>query len=144
MYIINTSRKFLAILALLMLTCCTKQAHQIPNVAFSTMFYLNDKAFNSNPCILKSDFSGKRAGIYGVVAYRVSTTEFYVFDLMCPNEKSMTCLVEVEDGVSVRCPCCQSRFLIATGDGAVVEGPAGWPLKAYSNSTSGNYLNIWN
>jgi len=144
MTVLTSSRKLLAIVALLMLTCCTKQEHQIPNVAFSTMFYLNDKAFLANPCLLKTDFSGKRAGIYGVVAYRVSATEFYVFDLMCPNEKLATCLVEIEDGVSVRCPCCQSRFLIATGDGSVVEGAAGWPLKLYSSSVTGNYLNIWN
>lgn len=118
----------------------------IPNVSFNASIYLNNPAYINNPFIVKVDDSGQRIGTYGVIVYRQSATEYLVFDLMCPHELSATCLVQAKDGATAECPCCQSRFIIATSPSSLVKGPAVWPLKSYQSSVSysGDYLSIFN
>jgi nitrite reductase/ring-hydroxylating ferredoxin subunit len=134
----------LAIATLVLLGGCSKNDEQIPNVSFSATVYLNDPAMTNNPVVIRQDAAGRRIGISGVILYRVSPAEFYAFDLMCPHERTLNCEVALDDGASATCKCCGSMFLIATGDGAVLKGPASWPLKSYNCRVSGNYLNIWN
>lgn len=131
-------------MGLLWLAGCANQEEIIPNVSFNASVYLADPAFTTNPFVVKYDVSRQRIGVYGVVIYRLSPTEYYVFDLMCPYDKRNSCLVGVEDGASCRCPCCQSLFIVATPDGGIAEGPSKWPLKTYNCMVTGDYLKIWN
>ncbi|NPA36684.1 MAG: Rieske (2Fe-2S) protein [Chlorobi bacterium] len=118
----------------------------IPNVSFYVKIYLDDPKYADNTFIVTTDNAGNRAGINGVVVYRLSSDTYYAFDLMCPNEKQVSCLVTIENDVTCRCPCCNSEFLIGTPYGDVISGDAPWPLKAYKTRVSGGgtLLEIWN
>ncbi len=131
---------------LLFTTCNNDREEIIPNVSFYVSIYLNDPLYSESPFIVIKDVAGNRAGINGVVVYRLTNETYYAFDLMCTNEKRPNCLVKIKDGVTCECSCCESQFLIATPYGDVIDGPAPWPLKAYKTSVTGGgtILNIWN
>ena len=133
---------------LLLFSNCGKEREEIiPNVSFYVKVDLTDPKYSSeNTFIVYSDIYGNRAGISGVVVYRLSSETFYAFDLMCPKEKQMGLSVNLLDDITCECPRCKSQFLIATPYGDVISGPAPWPLKSYKTSVSagGTILNIWN
>jgi len=141
-------RLFLILVTLLLFTTCNKEHEEIiPNVSFFVSIDLTDPKYSAqNTFIVFKDVSGNRAGINGVVVYRLTSNEYYAFDLMCPNEKSVTCLVGIKDDVTCECPCCKTQFLIAVPYGDVIEGPSPWPLKGYKTQVTGGgtMLNIWN
>ena len=87
-------------------------------------------------------------GIAGVVVYRVNSESYYVYDRMCPHERSTSSLVTTIKGEEaiVACPTCGSRFLLSGGGADVVNGPAVYPLKSYNNryEASDNTLSVWN
>ena len=126
----------------IILNGCDKEEEIIPNVSFSGMIYI--PTMTENPMIFRTDINQRRLGVYGVVVYQSGPEEFYAFDLMCTNEKSAECLVEITDGATCTCPCCESRFFIVTQEGGIAEGPAKWSLKGYSTYVDGNYLVISN
>ncbi len=142
-------RRYLYILfTILLFTTCNKDREEIiPNVSFFVSINLDDPLYSSNNTfIVVRDVAGNRAGINGIVVYRLTNETFYAFDLMCPNEKRPNCMVEIKDDITCECPCCESQFLIATPYGDVISGSAPWPLKAYQTSVTGGgtILNIWN
>lgn len=130
--------------SIFILTGCSQGEEVVPEVAFSISVNVNDPSYNENPFIVRYDNSHRMAGIAGVVVYRLSNDEYYAFDLMCTNEKSINSLVEITDGATCTCPDCGSQFLIVQSISSVLKGPAKWPLKSYSCSISGDYLHIWN
>jgi len=68
----------------------------------------------------------------GLILYRIAQYEFAVYDKTCTYRASDDyCAVEMDDtGLIPQCPCCQSKFAIPI-DGAIANGPAAVPLKAY-------------
>jgi nitrite reductase/ring-hydroxylating ferredoxin subunit len=136
------------IFTLLLFTTCDKDREEIiPNVSFFVSINLDDPRYSSrNTFIVVDDVAGNRAGINGVVVYRLTNNTYYAFDLMCTNEKQPNCLVKIKDDITCECPYCKSQFLIATPYGDVISGKAPWPLKAYKTSLTGGgtILNIWN
>ena len=141
-------RLFSIFITLLLLANCNKDHEEvIPNVSFHVTIDLTDPKYSSrNTFIVHKDVAGNRAGINGVVVYRLTSDTYYAFDLMCPNEKKVTCLVGLKDDVTCECPCCKSQFLIAVQYGDVIEGPSPWPLKSYKTrvTNGGTTLAIWN
>jgi nitrite reductase/ring-hydroxylating ferredoxin subunit len=129
-------------LVLLVMSGCGKEEEVIPNVSFSGQIYI--PGLFENPTIFQFDVNHYRLGINGIVIYRVSPDVFYAFDLMCPYEKSLDCLVEITDGAICTCPCCNSQFIIVMDPGSVVQGPARWPLKSYRTDVNGDYLYVSN
>jgi nitrite reductase/ring-hydroxylating ferredoxin subunit len=141
-------KKIIAALSLVFLftTCDNNREEIIPNVSFFVSINLDDPQYADNVFIVHGDNMGNKAGINGVVVYRLSTDTYYAFDLMCTFEKQVHCLVKIKDGVTCECPCCGSEFLIATPYGDVISGDAPWPLKAYKTRVTGGgtMLEIWN
>jgi nitrite reductase/ring-hydroxylating ferredoxin subunit len=73
---------------------------------------------------------------YPFLINRDGTGKFYVLDCEC---RHAGCIVPTFDifEMGIRCPCHQSFFGI---DGAVLEGPAAFPLHAYQSNFDGNDL----
>jgi nitrite reductase/ring-hydroxylating ferredoxin subunit len=131
------------------LSCNRDVEEIIPNKRFTTRInninqdprYTKETSF-----VVKYDSEGKLIGHAGVVIYMLTADEYYAFDLMCPYEKQITCLVDLDenDNIQCICPCCGSVFLIATEYGSIVSGPAKWTLKRYSTEVKDEHLFIWN
>jgi len=140
-------RLFFIFTIFLFFTTCKEHEDIIPNVSFNVSIDLTDPQYSSqNTFLFYKDLSGNRAGINGIVVYRLTSDTYYAFDLMCPNEKQNHCLVEIKDDVTCKCPCCDTEFLISVPYGDVIEGPSPWPLKGYKTQVTngGTVLNIWN
>jgi nitrite reductase/ring-hydroxylating ferredoxin subunit len=126
--------------------CHADREELIPNVSFQVTIDLSDPSYVDNAFIVVKDITGRRAGINGVVVYRLSSDTYYAFDLMCPHDKKVSCLVEISDDVTCECSCCASQFFIGSEYGDVIKGPAVWPLKRYQTAVTGggSRLSIWN
>jgi len=83
-------------------------------------------------------------GYKGIVVYRLSMEEFLAYDRCCSYQPRVSCeIVDVEEsGLTMKCPCCNSRFLIL--DGTVIEGPATQILRQYRTFFDGQYLSVFN
>ncbi len=129
-------------------SCKEESEEIIPNVRFTTQIdFINiDPAYTqSNPFIVNRDTYGRTIGTAGVAIFMLTADEYYAFDIMCPYEKSMSSLVELEeDGINCICPTCGSVFSIANEYGGVLEGPSKWPLKKYNTEVRNGNLHIWN
>ncbi|MBN2166499.1 MAG: Rieske 2Fe-2S domain-containing protein [Marinilabiliaceae bacterium] len=132
----------IGITLLLILISCGDEEEIIPNVKFSGKIYI--PGLYENPAIIKYDVNRYQLGIKGIIIYKIDYNHFLAFDLMCPHEKSITCLVKNNGDVICTCPCCNSKFLIATEGGGLIEGPAQWPLKTYNTTVNGDYLIVSN
>lgn len=88
---------------------------------------------------------GQEVSGNGLILYREAQYEFMAFDRTCTFQASIDyCAVEMDDtGLVPGCPCCQSQFIIPL-EGAVKQGPAVLPLKAYRTYINGYQLFISN
>jgi len=139
----------IAILTLLLLvTACTDTEDIIPTYRFTRQIndIATDPRYNQdNPFIVQRDSYGKVIGNAGVVIFMVTPEEYYVFDLICPYEKKISSLVEIEkNDLHCVCPTCGSKFFIAAEYGGILEGPSKWPLYKYKAEVQNGTLNIWN
>jgi len=140
-------RLFFLFTLVLLFISCGEHEEVIPKVSFSVTIDLTDPRYSSQSTfIVKRGIDGARAGINGVVVYRMSSDTYYAFDLMCPKEKQFHCLVDIKDDVTCECSHCGSQFLIAVPYGDVISGPSPWPLQGYKTQVTGGgtILNIWN
>ncbi|TLX77785.1 Rieske 2Fe-2S domain-containing protein [Labilibacter sediminis] len=128
---------------------CKKDSEEIiPKVRFTGQLDL----INQNPLYLQNqsfiverDTYGRRLGLHGVVIFKLHSEEFYAFDIMCPHEKHVNSLVEI-DGDNMGyciCPTCKSEFSVNTEYGGVIEGPSKWPLQGYNTEVRNGNLYIW-
>ena len=114
---------------------CTDTEEIIPQINFSARltFIATDPEYNQeNPFIVKYDSYNQLIGNAGVVIYKLNDEEYYVFDLMCPNEKSRNSLVEITEDGYCECPTCGSLFAISIPDGALLDGPSHYGLYPYN------------
>ena len=88
---------------------------------------------------------GQEVHGHGIILYRESMYDFAAYDKTCTFcANTDYCAVEMDDtGLIPECPCCQSQFIIPM-DGAVNQGPAALPLKAYPAFVRNNQLFISN
>ncbi len=140
---------FNILIVLLISNSCSENSEEIiPNIRFSaSLDYINtDPEYTQeNPFIVSRDSYGNIVGIAGVVIFKVTSDEYYAFDLMCPHEKSISSLVNIEEkDINCVCPTCGSRFSIANEYGGILEGPSKWSLKKYNTEVRGQTLHIWN
>ena len=139
----------LILLTILLLGCTESEEQIIPNVSFSGTLNMMQADYNSkNSFTTRVDMSGRPLGFAGVVVYRLTKDTYYVYDQICPYEKSVGSLVIIPKGESdkVRCPTCGSEFLLSGGYGDVIKGPSKHQLKVYQNryEPGNDYLSIWN
>ncbi len=134
----------LVLLLVALISGCEKGTDDgFPETQFTGIFNLNDPLYSGDSFSATVDLYGNWVGLAGIIVYRVSATEYYAYERMCPNEKKLTCraLIDPEENPYIaECECCGSQFLITTGYGDIVEGPSTWPLKAYQTSVQGSML----
>ena len=82
-------------------------------------------------------------GVKGIIVYHSTSNDYAAFERNCPNAPNEDCATVSVDSSSlyIQCPCCTSQFDF---EGTVTSGPSPYPLKRYSTSVSGNFLNIRN
>ncbi|MBZ4675599.1 MAG: hypothetical protein JG782_218 [Anaerophaga sp.] len=133
---------FVFAMLLLMNSGCGEK-DDFPQRQFTGYFDLTNPRYSKTVFTARRDMDGSYVGINGIVVYNMGGT-YYAFDLMCPYEKKPTCSVNVdveEDTEFAVCECCHSKFLIASPQGDVVDGPAGRGLQRYNTSvTTDGYL----
>jgi len=83
-------------------------------------------------------------GVKGLIIYRDTDNNYFVFDRACTHEIDFSCAVDTSSFSSVvECPCCNSRFLL--GESAdPIKGPASHPLMRYNAYIDGSFLKIIN
>jgi len=142
-------RNILLIIActLLFLFGCKKDKHPVPNRRFNVTIDLMLPDYHVNPFIITRSSLGEMVGVSGVIVYRGGDGNYYAFERYCPHDQDFSCVVSPDPEATVAsCSCCGSRFLIASPDGDVLEGPSKYFLKRYNTSvsSSGTYLTIYN
>ncbi len=135
-------------LIVISLTCsllaCKKDSenNNIPLVDVYVDVNINDPAYLK----LKSvgGWEYLTGGSRGLIAYRISQTEFKVYDRHCTFQPSNTCaLVSVDlNNATASDQCCGSSFLLLNG--SVSRPPAVLPLKEYTTIFDGTTLSIRN
>ncbi len=143
--------KFACCLALVAsLLGCKQDTYEqsIPNISFSGTLNMSNPEYLTSPFLVRTDMQGYALGYAGVVVYKLTSETYYVYDRMCPYEKSASALVTIAKGESsiVTCPKCGSKYSLSGGFGDVINGPSHYPLKGYQNKydMESDYLFIWN
>ncbi len=133
---------------LFLFTNCKDNDDIIPQKHFSCVLKninTSPKYLQSNPFIVDQDSYKNTIGIRGVVVCMIASNQYYVFDRMCPYEKSKNSLINIsENGINCTCPTCKSEFMIFSEYSSVLKGPSKWPLKKYKCEVRNNNLYIWN
>lgn len=90
----------------------------------------------------------QNAGYGGIIVFRDlidSSNPFLAYDATCTYEVSSTIRVTATDDSGVAtCPVCGSQFILFSGNGAPIKGPASEPLKQYRTSFVGGRILIRN
>ena len=113
----------------------------IPNVMVNEQLNLTNIQYKD----LRQDkgFVYLKAGARGINVVRQSATRYLAFEQTCTYQPADTCaVVKVDDSrLFMKDKCCGSQFDF---EGAVISGPAAFPLKQYHTALSGNMLYISN
>lgn len=132
----------------LLLGCKDKHEVIIPNVQFSGTLYMNNPNYMVSPFLVSNDLVGNRLGTYGVVVFSQNSEIYYVYDIMCPFEKSSEGLImkPIAGNSIVTCKKCGSQYELSGGYGSVIKGPSHYSLKVYQNryDSADFTLSIWN
>ncbi len=124
---------------------CEKTNDPVPNVSFTAYLDKSLPDYSGTVFTVYRDRFGNKIGISGVIVFRLSDVEFYVFERYCPHDKKLNCIVSISDDKSLaECGCCNSQYLILSPTGDVISGPSKWNLKTYRSRVEGNYLVISN
>ncbi|RYD81381.1 MAG: hypothetical protein EOP53_06505 [Sphingobacteriales bacterium] len=134
---------------------CAKENTQANNpVPYVTV---NRQINMDNPQYIKLNQPGgfvylNDEGYKGIVVIRDYSDQYLAFDRACTYHPETSCAqLEMDNsGLNLLCgkfegnefkPCCESKF---SNNGAVINGPATYPLKQYYVSKTGSVLNITN
>ncbi|MCG8580429.1 MAG: Rieske 2Fe-2S domain-containing protein [Bacteroidales bacterium] len=127
---------------------CSKDSDIIPNVRFIATVDIVPQYSGKSLFIIMPDGRNQIVGVNGVVVWNNGGDTYYAFDRTCTHshDNGELHFVEIiEDGNPiVRCPECESEYLVATEYGDIVKGPAVHALKAYPTSYSNGQLTIRN
>lgn len=90
----------------------------------------------------------QNAGYGGIIVFRDlvdSSNPFLAYDATCTYEISSTVRVTAKDDSGIAtCPVCGSQFILFSGSGAPIKGPASEPLKQYHTSFVGGRILVRN
>jgi Rieske Fe-S protein len=86
-------------------------------------------------------------GYGGIILFRDLTDNsnpYLAFDAACTHEVSTTTRVVADASGIATCPTCKSQFILFSGNGSPIKGPAVEPLKQYHTSFIGGRIIITN
>jgi hypothetical protein len=145
---LKTVLKFCFGLVLLLFFQCKKdepqvvKQHPVPSVPVNLTIYPNDPLnFNIQAIGGWMYFAG---GVNGIVVYRKSEQEFIALERTStknPSDSKSRAVV-LSDNFTLQDTVSASTWRIL--DGAVIQGPAEWPLRLYGTSYDGNLLKVIN
>lgn len=149
--VLNTGRiQLIFYLLVLIIASCKKEQttpvtvaqHPVPSVPVSISIYPNDPTNFALQAIGGwLYFSG---GLNGIIVYRKSESEFVALERTSsslPSISKARACVQV-DNFTLLDSISGSKWQII--DGAVIHGPASWPLRLYGTSYDGNLLRVVN
>lgn len=118
------------------------QQHPVPSVPVNLTIYPNDPLnFDIQAIGGWMYFTG---GVNGIVIYRKSEQEFVALERTStknPSDAKSRVLV-LNDNFTLHDTISDSKWRLL--DGAVIQGPAEWPLRTYRTSYDGNLLKVIN
>jgi nitrite reductase/ring-hydroxylating ferredoxin subunit len=112
----------------------------MPNISFELYLHIPTQLADLS---VSGSKTWPQGGFNGLIIHRSGQSEYKAFERTCTHQPLDKCILEIEDILFAVCPCCSSRFQIPS-DGAVLQGPAKWPLKQYRTSIVGVNLRIYN
>jgi hypothetical protein len=138
-------RKILPFMLLVVLSCSRcrdrNEQGQVPYVPVNISINVNQPDFFN--LSVPTGWVYVTGGSRGIIIYRNSTDEFTALERHSTYQPENECAVAVqEDGVLIKDPCSESRWLI--NDGSIVDGPTSFPLIQYETSFQDPYLFISN
>lgn len=86
-------------------------------------------------------------GYGGIILFRDltdSSNPFLAYDATCTHEVSTTTRVVADASGIATCPVCKSQFILFSGNGSPIKGPAVEPLRQYHTSYVGGRIIISN
>jgi len=134
----------LLLLAGLLFSCDKDSARTknpyLPEYSFSVMINKNLPLYSGlNSPINPVFISIQNAGISGIIAMKISDTDYRAWEASCPNQYPSACSVMAIDGVNAKCGCENFVYSLFTGVGA-----GQYPMKAYRVQIQGDALRIYN
>lgn len=86
-------------------------------------------------------------GYGGVILFRDltdSSNPFLAYDATCTHEISSTTRVVANESGIATCPTCKSQFILFSGNGNPIKGPAIEPLRQYRTNYVGGRIVVTN
>lgn len=86
-------------------------------------------------------------GYGGIILFRDltdSSNPYLAYDATCTHEVSTTTRVVADASGIATCPICKSQFILFSGNGSPIKGPAVEPLRQYRTSFVGGRIIISN
>ena len=122
---------------------CKKSDESIPNVSVNIHISISDPNFVALNAV--GGWVYVTGGVKGIVIYCKAVNEYMAYERNCsyhPNESNAKVDVDASTNLFLNDASCGSKFLIT--DGSVQQGPASSPLKHYTTSFDGSYVNVYN
>lgn len=128
-----------------LLLSCSKDSPRnknpfLPDYSFSITIDTNLPLYSGlstpiNPVFINQE----NAGISGIIAMKISDTDYRAWESSCPNQYPTPCSVMTIDGLNAKCSCENFTYSLFTG-----VGNGGYTMKAYRVDVQGNILRIYN
>ncbi len=143
--------KKIKIISAFLLSCiifsCAKQttssSNNLPYVAVNVVLYPNDPGYFKIQAIGGWVYYGG-AGINGLIIYRKTTNDFIALErasTFYPDNAGALAKVQT-DNFTCKDTISGSKWQIV--DGAIISGPATYPMRKYQTTYDGNALRIFN
>lgn len=132
------------LISFVVLFSCNKKETRVPYVPVD--LYLNISIPSNTNLNFIGGWNYVSGGSKGIVVYRQTADTFTAYDRHCTYEIEANCDPATVDStnLAISCDCDGSQYQIY--DGAVINGPAVYPLQQYqaSYNSSTNILHIYN
>lgn len=137
--------RIICLLTLLYISCADSTQRNnnpyLPNYGFSITINKNLPLYSGlnspiNPIIIRES----TAGISGIIAMKISDSDYRAWELSCPNQVPAPCSVMTLNGLNAKCSCIDNfEYSLFTG-----IGNAPYTMKPYRVEIQGNLIRISN
>ena len=146
LHFFEMKKYFFALLFLGLLLSCSKDTPRnnnpyLPNYSFSVAINTNLPLYSGlNTPINPVFINEPNAGISGIIAMKISDTDYRAWEASCPNQYPSSCsTMAIDQGTNAKCSCENFSYSLFTG-----TGNANYTMKAYRVEIQGNVLRIYN
>ena len=136
-FYLNPGKTIILLFFLISFFSCKENQSKIPNVYVYIEIDLNDPLYSS--LTVPGNYEYVTGGVNGILIYHTIDDTFRAYERTCPYDPELGRIYVDEKSYNAVDSVCGSEFSLLT-DGAVVQGPAEFPLKPYTcifNQNSG-------